>query len=61
MDVIDRAAFNHGDSFKFVCTSNGLDIIETLCARDYKGIGSQYVGEGKVLLFERVTAGDGSE
>lgn len=59
--VIDRAAFNQGASFKFVCTSNGRDVIETLCARDYKGIGSQYVGEGKVLLFERATSGESDE
>lgn len=30
--------------------SNGEDVIGALCARDYKGVGSQYVNEGKVVL-----------
>lgn len=30
--------------------SNGEDVIGALCARDFKGVGSQYVGEGKVIV-----------
>ena len=30
--------------------SNGEDVIGALCARDFKGVGSQYVGEGKVIM-----------
>lgn len=30
-------------------SSNGDDVIGALCARDYKGVGSQYVNEGKVI------------
>lgn len=29
--------------------SNGLDVVGSLCARDYKGVSSQYVDEGKVI------------
>lgn len=35
-----------------VSLSNGDDVVGTLCARDYKGIGSQYVNEGKVITAE---------
>ena len=31
-------------------SSNGEDVIGALCARDHKGVGSQYVSEGKVIL-----------
>lgn len=34
-----------------VIASNGEDVIGALCARDYKGVGSQYVSEGKVLCM----------
>ena len=30
-------------------SSNGTDVVGALCARDYKGVGEQYVGEGKVI------------
>ena len=30
-------------------SSNGDDVIGALCARDYKGVGTQYVSEGKVI------------
>ena len=30
--------------------SNGDDVIGALCARDFKGVGSQFVGEGKVVV-----------
>ncbi len=29
--------------------SNGQGIVGALCARDWKGVGSEYVGEGKVI------------
>ena len=29
--------------------SNGEDVVGALCARDYKGVGSQFVSEGKVI------------
>ena len=32
-----------------VIPSNGQDVIGALCARDYKGVGSQYIDEGKVV------------
>lgn len=35
-----------------VILSNGDDVVGTLCARDCKGIGSQYVNEGKVITAE---------
>lgn len=31
-------------------SSNGEDVIGALCARDYKGVGTQFVGEGKVIV-----------
>lgn len=36
-------------SFVAVEASNGEDVVGALCARDYKGVGSQYVSEGKVI------------
>lgn len=33
-------------------SSNGEDVIGALCARDYKGVGSQYVSEGKVIVCQ---------
>lgn len=35
-----------------VSLSNGDEVVGTLCARGYKGIGSQYVNEGKVITAE---------
>lgn len=32
--------------------SNGQDVVGALCARDYKGVGSQFVDEGKVIVEE---------
>lgn len=37
--------------------SNGQDHTGPLCARDYKGVGNEYVSEGKVIA----TCSDGSE
>lgn len=34
--------------------SNGESVVGSLCARDFKGVGSQYVSEGKVIC-QRVT------
>lgn len=33
--------------------SNGEEVIGALCARDFKGVGSQYVSEGKVICERR--------
>jgi hypothetical protein len=30
-----------------------MKTVGSLCARDYKGVGSQYVEEGKVIVDER--------
>lgn len=35
-----------------VLLSNGDDVIGALCARDHKGVGSQYVKEGKVVVCQ---------
>ena len=29
--------------------SNGEMVVGALCARDWKGVGNEYVGEGKVI------------
>jgi hypothetical protein len=34
--------------------SSGEDFVGALCARDWKGVGSEYVNEGKVIC-ERLT------
>lgn len=39
-------------------SSNGDDVVGTLCARDFKGIGSQYVEEGKVIAFAQNGRGE---
>ena len=33
--------------------SNGENIVGALCARDYKGVGNEYVSEGKVICQRR--------
>ena len=35
-----------------VLLSNGEDVVGALCARDYKGVGSQYFHEGKVIVCQ---------
>lgn len=35
-----------------VLASNGEEYVRALCARDYKGVGSQYVDDGKVIVQE---------
>lgn len=62
---IDRASFNQGQNAQYdfsvteeqaqtlVAKGPGGGINETvgaLCARDYKGVGSQYVDEGKCII-----------
>lgn len=37
-------------------SSNGEDLVGALCARDFKGVGSQYVNEGKVIVQWTQTA-----
>lgn len=34
--------------------SNGEDVVGSLCARDYKGIGNQCIGEGKLLYAANI-------
>lgn len=44
------------------CNQGGNVVVETvgaLCARDYKGVGSQYVSEGKCIVQEAVCIGNG--
>lgn len=36
--------------------SNGENIVGALCARDYKGVGSEYVSEGKVIACRKATS-----
>ena len=65
---IDRAAFNQGKNAQYdfsviedqaqtiVARGPGGGIYQTvgsLCARDYKGVGNQYVQEGKVIVQQR--------
>lgn len=64
---IDRASFNQGQNAQFdfsvekelspTIVSKGPgggtnETVGALCARDYKGVGSQYVSEGKVIVQE---------
>lgn len=30
-----------------------VDTVGAICARDYKGVGNEFVAEGKVIIFER--------
>lgn len=45
-----RLAQSGGGTANGCLSSNGDDVIGALCARDSKGVGSQYVSEGKVIL-----------
>jgi hypothetical protein len=61
--VLDRAAFNQGEGAQYpprieasetmsaasVAAPKLPEIIGALCARDFKGVGSQYVNEGKAI------------
>ena len=33
--------------------SNGQDVVGAICARDFKGVGNEYVSEGKVICQTR--------
>jgi len=61
---LDRASFNQGKNAKYDISiqeeiaqplvargpGGGNDTIGALCARDYKGVGNQFVDEGKVII-----------
>lgn len=63
---IDRASFNQGKNAQYDFSikeelaqtivakepggGNDTERVGALCARDYKGVGSQYVDEGKVII-----------
>lgn len=66
---LDRASFNQGKNAQFdfkveketaqTLVSRGpgggtSETVGSLCARDYKGVGSQYVNEGKVIVQDNV-------
>lgn len=36
--------------------SNGEMVVGALCARDWKGVGNEYVNEGKVICQQRATS-----
>lgn len=50
--AFDRASFNQGNIAQPLVAreSRGAYTIGSLCARDYKGVGNQYVDEGKVIV-----------
>lgn len=62
--AIDRASFNQGKNAQYDFSvqediaqplvargpGGGTDTVGALCARDYKGVGNQYVSEGKVIV-----------
>ena len=41
--------------------SNGQDVVGALCARDFKGVGSEYVQEGKVICHRPTHSRSGRE
>ena len=61
---LDRASFNQGQNAQFDFSveeelaptlvnrgpGGGTDTVRALCARDYKGVGNQYVSEGKLII-----------
>lgn len=65
--VIDRAARNYdgypgGEGSARDCVlSNGQDVVGALCARDFKGVGSEYVQEGKVICHRLTHSRSGRE
>ena len=50
--AFDRASFNQGNIAQPLVAREprGAYTIGSLCARDYKGVGNQYVSEGKVIV-----------
>lgn len=51
-DERDGHARCEGSACRYVGNSNGQGICGPICARDYKGVGNEYVAEGKVMLVE---------
>lgn len=66
---LDRASFNQGQNAKFdfsveeevapTVVSRGPgggthETVRALCARDWKGVGSQYVDDGKVIVQQKI-------
>ena len=64
IDVDMAGTLTVGGDTPFVCgrseaqASNGEDIVGALCARDYKGVGSQFVSEGKVICQPDTSGSD---
>lgn len=52
VDLCGTLKVGGGNPIIAVCASNARDAVGALCARDCKGIGSQYVGDGKVICME---------
>lgn len=46
---------DRGQNVVVAQNSNGEDVVGALCARDYKGVGNEYVGEGKVICQTRTS------
>lgn len=46
---------DRGQNMVVAQNSNGEDVVGALCARDYKGVGNEYVGEGKVICQTRTS------
>ena len=70
---LDRASFNQGRNAKYrfavekdiaqplVARGQGGgygEVVGSLCARDYKGVGTQYVREGKVIVQKNRTSAE---
>ena len=51
-DGRDGHARGEGSARGRVLASNGEEYVRALCARDFKGVGSQYVDDGKVIVQE---------
>ena len=61
---LDRASYNQGKNAKYNISIEAEKIGSmvakgpgAVCARDYKGVGSQYVDEGKCIVNEQETVG----
>lgn len=52
-DRPDGHAGGEGAARDSVLLSNGQDIVGALCARDYKGVSSQFFEEGKVIFMDK--------
>jgi hypothetical protein len=40
-----------GVRLRDICTPSGGDVVGTLCARDFKGVGNQYFWDNKVFAY----------